>query len=213
MIASSSASPHTPGDEFQKANRELITSLQHDNKSLRIELSDKERELKTITDELSRVISSNGKEQVSEQFLIASLQATRESISNLDSANQELLDALATRQEEIMRLSSAGMGLQSRFQKMFERTQELETENSNMCKAIDELLGKEGNELDNLRDALKKSKQELASKSAEFDASGSIVLVILGRLKTLKMQMLLCATNSLRADMLPICLIRTSSRL
>jgi chromosome segregation ATPase len=164
---------HTPGgnfDEFQKANRELITSLQKDNKSLRLELSDKEKELKTMTDELSRVINGSGSQQVSEQFLIASLQSARESISSLDSANQELLDALSARQEEIMRLSSAGMGLQTRFQKQTERMQQLEIENSNMGKAIDELLQKESSTSQDAITSLTKAQADLQRTIDEFNA-------------------------------------------
>ena len=100
-------------EEFSKASKDLIVSLQQDNKNLREELSGKEKELFSMTKELSRITGDSG--NVSEQFLIASLQAARESISSLDVANQELLDALSSRQEEIMRLSTAGMALQARY--------------------------------------------------------------------------------------------------
>lgn len=100
-------------EDFSKASKDLIVSLQQDNKNLREELSGKEKELFTLTKELSRISGDGG--NVSEQFLIASLQAARESISSLDIANQELLDALSSRQEEIMRLSTAGMALQARY--------------------------------------------------------------------------------------------------
>ena len=78
-------------DEFSKANSALIVSLQNDNKSLREELSGKEKELHSFTVQMQKVINEKG--SVSEQFLIGSLQSARESISGLDLANQELLDA------------------------------------------------------------------------------------------------------------------------
>ena len=129
-------------DEFLSSTENLISSLQQDNKNLRTELSDKEKELFSLTNELNRIIVKGG--DVSDHFLIASLQSARESMSSLDTANKELLDALSSRQEEIMRLSSAGMALQARTQSDQQRIRELETENVNMGKAIDQLLEKEG---------------------------------------------------------------------
>ena len=45
---------------------------------------------------------SDGEER-SEEYLLASLQSTRESLASLDAANKELIDALESSQEEIDR--------------------------------------------------------------------------------------------------------------
>lgn len=104
---------HEASDHFSKSAEDLIKSLQQDNKNLRVELSGVQSELKDSTDELAQVVQTKG--TPAENFLIASLQAARASVTALDSANQELLDALNSRQEEIMRLSTAGMNLQQLY--------------------------------------------------------------------------------------------------
>jgi len=124
-------------DDFQKSYKDLVLSLQNDNRMLREELSLKEKELKSMTDELSKLLS-NGSSQASEQFLIASLQSARESISGLDTANLELLEALSARQDEILRLSTAGMNLQNSFKKQLEKNSELESEISGLKASLNE---------------------------------------------------------------------------
>ena len=117
------ASPYK-NDEFLESNRSLIITLQAENKTLRKELSSKEGELHKMTIELENVLKEGG--NVSEQFLIGSLKSARESISSLDVANQDLLDALTARQEEIMRLSTAGISLQNRHRIDLEKIDSLE---------------------------------------------------------------------------------------
>ena len=82
--------------------------------------------------------------------MIASLQSTRESISSLDIANQELLQALSTSQEEIFRLSTAGISLNTLFQQKQLKCKKLVVENKQLliCRdelavAVDELLQKD----------------------------------------------------------------------
>ena len=128
-------SPSIDLNEFQNSTKKLIDTLQNDNKALRIELSGKEAELKECTDELANIINGN-KANVSESYLIASLQASRKSISELDVANRELLDALQDAQDEVFRLSSAGMTLNKKYI-------DICMENSNMKQQIDECQASE----------------------------------------------------------------------
>ena len=64
--------------------------------------------------------------------MAASLSSARESITGLDVANQELLEGIESAQEEISRLSTAGMELNSKYNRLSTLYKELETERDQM---------------------------------------------------------------------------------
>ena len=64
--------------------------------------------------------------------MTASLSSARESITGLDVANQELLEGIESAQEEISRLSTAGMELNSKYNRLSTMYKELETERDQM---------------------------------------------------------------------------------
>ena len=67
------------------------------------------------------------------KYLLGSLKAAGESMTQLEQANKELL-------EEILRLSAAGKNVQSRYDALLESNKILEEENASMGRAVDDLM-------------------------------------------------------------------------
>ena len=76
--------------------------------------------------------------------LSASLTSARESITGLDLANQELLEAIESAQDEISRLSTAGMDLNSKYSRLSTLYKDLEIERDqmveNFCVSFEEIF-------------------------------------------------------------------------
>lgn len=90
------------------------------------------------------MLSGSGKDQVSEQFLVASLQATRQSVTDLDAANRELLDALSDAQDEILRLSTAGKELKTKYDKQYVDLQACIKESNELKNRVNDLATSDG---------------------------------------------------------------------
>ena len=66
----------------------------------------------------------------------ASLSSARESITSLDLANQELLEAIESAQVEISRLSTAGMELNSKHNHLSALYNEVEAERNQLVRNL-----------------------------------------------------------------------------
>ena len=73
-------------------------------------------------------------EPVSEQHLLASLASARQSITSLEQANKELLEALQNSQNIIDSLSNEGMSIQQQLFEQSEKISILEMNNSELNK-------------------------------------------------------------------------------
>ena len=131
---------------------------------------------KSMKDELDRILTS-GHHSQSERYLLTALVSARESTTNLDKANKDLLEALALRHADISRLTTESTSLHATFVQQNQQIQKLESANATLKLEL-ETLQKKGRTGDSdkkaLENDLKKTKEAKEALDKELASLKSL---------------------------------------
>ena len=157
--------------DFETMPREIVNSLREENQKLREALRQEKADLEDLTDQMTEILTTEQHStKQTEDFLIATIKTGRKNHVSLENAHNNLIDAMTSRQNEIMRLCEEGMQVQSAYIQQIEKVRVTEQECQDIRRALEQHKRREeemSSKLDEFRTLLEEKEEELLHFKSE----------------------------------------------